>query len=248
MAFHRYTIRSWCLVFALALAPHATAQEVGDRVQLESTNVSGVPVYPGDGESSYVRWPNGTIAEVVGVGRWIQVQAGNDTGWVTSRYVTVLADLDDDDPATDPTEELAYVIGTWNLEHFADGADRGFPEDRNQGPTYPDRTDAQYTQLAGVIRDQLQTAVLVLNEINGAANGSSTEMDHLLMKLGSNWHYELSRAGGDLHVALRYDDAKVRRNACHEFRIPFRRVQGKDIAARDPLGCHFTLLGGDGSA
>ena len=223
------------------------AQVVGDQVRLESSNIAGVPVHPGDRVSRYVRWPNGTTAEVIALGDWIQVQTGSDLGWVTSRYVTVLAD-EDDDPVVEPDEELAYVVGAWNLEHLRDGASRGFPENLGQGPTYGDRTAAQYDVIATVIRDEIQAAVLVLNEINGEANGTSAELDRLISKLGSNWRYDLSRSGGRMHVALLYDTQKVRRNTCHEFEIPFREVQGKDIAARDPLGCHFTLLARDGSA
>jgi endonuclease/exonuclease/phosphatase family metal-dependent hydrolase len=76
----------------------------------------------------------------------------------------------------------------------------------------------------------------------------SDELDSLIAALGPQWQYELSRSGGTQRIALLHDTTKARRNACHEFEIPLRQVQGKDIAARDPLACHFTFLAPSGDA
>ena len=244
----RIALAAVCFI-SLGVTVPGMAQELGDRVRLESDNAAGVPVHPGDGNTAYVRWPNGTIAEIVQVGDWFKVQFSNDTGWVTSRYIIVLPDADAGELDADSNEELAYVIGTWNLENFKDGAKRGFPENSfgNAGPTYDGRDDDDYETIAGVIRDQIQSAVLVLNEINGDQVGQSGELDRLVEDLGSNWHYQLSASGGTRHVALLHDDTKAARNKCHEFVIPEKNIQGADIASRDPLACHYTLLDADGN-
>jgi transposase-like protein len=65
-----------------------------------------------------------------------------------------------------------YVVGTWNLEHFGFGKSRGFPEDKNGGPTYPAHTSEQRDAIARTIRDTLDAKILVLNEINGVRGGN----------------------------------------------------------------------------
>lgn len=231
------------LILGLAVIPlPGRAQEIGDQVVLRSSNTAGVPVHPSAGDNSYWRWPNGTVAVVrqmdSGTG-WLQVDAAGDLGWVTPRYATVISTEEED-----PADELpSYVVGTWNLEHFHDGAVRGFPENTFGGESYPSRSDADFEQIAEVIRDRLDAKVLILNEVNGVSGqAKSVEMDRLLANLGPDWAYELSRAGGAQRVAILYNTEAVRRNACHEIDVPKRRIGGGDIFSRDPLTCFFTFL------
>ena len=57
------TIFSLCVVVvvSITLVTPAWSQIVGDTVRLSSTNSQGVPVHPAAGDSSYVRWANGTL-------------------------------------------------------------------------------------------------------------------------------------------------------------------------------------------
>jgi endonuclease/exonuclease/phosphatase family metal-dependent hydrolase len=240
------------VLFSFAFLAPVAGQQAGDRVVMESENAAGVPVHPGDGVMEYVRWPNGTVGVVLTVGTtrgWIHVEtAAADEGWIVPRYLRVLPPIDEE-PPDEGTELPVAVIGSWNLEHFKAGARRGFPENLSGGPTYlPHERDLPLT--AGIIRDTLQAAVLVLNEINGRSGSSpprSDELDKLVEELGAGWDYELASSGGSQRIAILFDGAKVRRTACHEFPIPFERVQNKDISPRDPVACAFVLLRSDGS-
>ena len=243
-----------CLTVVLltALPLIVSAQEPGDRVVMRSTNAAGVPVHPADGDRRFVRWPNGStgIVQEVGTERgWLRVTAADgDEGWIVRRYLTVI-DEPDDEPG-DGTEELALSVGAWNLEHFKVGASRGFPENGSGGPTYQPH-ERELDLIAGIIRDDLQAAILVLNEINGRSGSNpprSDEMDSLVSELGSGWAYELSESGRSLRIAILFNTTKVRRGACHEFEIPFQEVQSADISPRDPFACAFTFLSSDGSA
>jgi endonuclease/exonuclease/phosphatase family metal-dependent hydrolase len=222
------------------------AQNVGDTVRLESTSTHGVPVHPAAGDNSFVRWANGTIGNVTSIDSatgWLQITSFGKVGWVIKRYLTVIPP----DPPTDgdsPSNELlTYVIGTWNLEHFNNGATRGFPENGQGGPSYAPRTDEDYRLIIRIITEQLGAKILVLNEINGKSGLKvSDEMDRLVSFLGNDWSYELSLAGENERIAILYNTAAVRKDSCTEFEVPVRQIQGKDIFARDPLACKFTLF------
>jgi hypothetical protein len=134
------TIFKLCVVLIVttSLVTPAWSQIVGNTVRLSSTNSQGVPVHPAAGDSSYVRWANGTTGLVTAVDpvtRWIQVTSAGNAGWVTRTYVTVLVPDDPDDDGG--TELPTAVVGTWDLEWLKDGKSRGFPEDTQGGPTYP---------------------------------------------------------------------------------------------------------------
>jgi endonuclease/exonuclease/phosphatase family metal-dependent hydrolase len=221
------------------------AQNVGDIVRLESTSLQGVPVHPAAGDNSFVRWANGTIGKVAAIDAatgWFQVASFGKVGWVVKKYLTVIppdAPVDTDPPNN---ELLTYVIGTWNLEHFNNSASRGFPENGQGGPTYPPRSDDDYRAITRII-EQLSAKILVLNEINGRVGlKASDEMDHLISLLGNGWAYELSGSGENERTAILYDSNAVRKDGCTEFEVPAQQVQGKDIFARDPLACKFTLF------
>jgi endonuclease/exonuclease/phosphatase family metal-dependent hydrolase len=245
------SIRSLALLLlALLPAAGASAQVVGDSVRLESDNPAGVPARSAPGERSFVRWPNGTGARVLAIDpatRWLQVRTGTTTAWVVPRYATVVSLTAEEDPEGG-TEALAYVVGTWNLEHFREGASRGFPENLYGGPGYGPRTDEQYRLLAGAIRDQLLARLLVLNEVAGEGPGRSAVLDRLLEHLRGHWTYDIGTTGGSQRVAVLFDSSAVRRNDCREIDVPRREVQGADIFARDPFVCHFTLRDRSGAA
>lgn len=223
-----------CIIFFSSV--EAWGQEPGDTVILESSNVAGVPIHPADGDKTFVRWPNGSGAKVLELGIWIHVETLNgDEGWVTNKYVSVVL------TATPEPDILAYVVGSWNLEHFRNGAKRGFPENTNGGPTY-DPDERSLARIAEIIRDDIQAAVLVLNEINGLSGSDpprSNEMKALVKELGAGWEYVLSSDGGAQRTAILYDTFKVERGDCLEF--------GNFAGPRDHLGCLFTFLAPDGS-
>ncbi len=238
-----------CLSAALLWDSTAYGQAVGDRVRLQSASVSGVPVHPAVGDASYVRWQNGTLGTIRAFDSssgWFEIGADDaKTGWVTKRYLTVIgAETEDEQPEN---ELASYVVGTWNIEHFRDGATRGFPENGNGGPSYAPRTDDDLRQIADLIVSQMDAKVLILNEINGREDGTSGELDRLIGHLGSSWKYTIARSGERQRVAMIFDERFVRRTACHEFEVSPTQVDGKDIFDRDPLACHFQLLDGQGA-
>lgn len=248
-----YLLRIAVLTIFLALSGSVAAQQIGDRVRLESTNPDGVPVHPAAGDSSFVRWANGTIGQVSAIDNatgWFKVDSAGKNGWLTGRYLTVIpADPDVPAPAapTEGTELPTYVVGTWNLEHFHDGQTRGFPENTRHGPSYGDRTTSDYQRIAGIIKAQLSARILVLNEINGrSGTARSDEMDKLLAALGAGWQYELAQSGAAQRIAILFDTSAARKDKCVEISFPPQDIQGKDVFDRDPLACKFTFLAAGG--
>ena len=232
----------------LAGAP-VTAQVVGDQVQLASSNPSGVPVHPGPDDNSYVRWANGTVGTVVSLTSprtWVRVEAGTVSGWIVRRYITVIQS--DDSEAEDPADEvLTQAVGTWNLEWLSDTRSRGFGETTMGGPSYGPRTNADYERIAGLIRNQLQPAILVLQEINGRPGlTTSVELDRLVGMLGQDWEYVLTASGVNQRVAMLSNSTRAQRNECIEIGVPHEEVNQSDVFSRDPLICRFTLLDRNG--
>lgn len=238
------------VVLMLALALSAGAQTIGDSVRLDSPSAQGVPVHPAAGDPSFVRWANGTVGRVTAIDQpsgWFRIESSGSIGWVVKRYLTVIAD--DPDPDELGTEILAYVVGTWNLEHFKDGATRGFPENTNGGPSYPSRIDADFARIAEIIRNQLFAKVLVLNEINGrSGTKQSDELDRPLTHLGMGWAYELTSAGHSQRIAILYDSRFARKESCTEITVAEQDIEGKDVFERDPIACLFTFLDATGQA
>jgi endonuclease/exonuclease/phosphatase family metal-dependent hydrolase len=136
-----------------------------------------------------------------------------------------------------------YGVATWNLEHFHDGATRGFPENSDGGPTFGSRTTADLERIADTIKTDLRVQILIMNEINGVANQThSVEMDRLVAVTGPTWQYRIARSGTSQRIALMFDTGSVRLGTCHEIAVPEERVQDADIFPRDPLACSFTFL------
>lgn len=217
----------------------AASQEIGDSVILESNNSTGVPIHPADQKKSFVRWPNGSSAVVTEVGTRFRIRASDGAeGWVAAKYISVMPENDIEE---DGVEQLAYIVGTWNIEHFKAGAKRGFPENTRGGPSYPQH-DRDLAHIARVIRDELGAAVLVLNEINGVSDSAPTksnELDALLLELGSSWQYMLSTDGGSERIAILFDSTKAGLGTCHEF--------PNASGARDHFGCSFFFKHTDNS-
>lgn len=258
MARHlRYSLLALLLVVGW-LRPVVASQaeiEVGatvtfvERLRDDGTD-RGIPGHPDVGDRAVShRYPSGSSAVVRALGgeehpNWIQVAAGGETHWIVTRYVAAVEPGGDD-------AELAYVIGCWNLEHFRNGTNRGFPEDRQTpaGPRIPPRSAAQIGMVAETIT-ALGASFLVLNEINGTTGEDedgapitvSEELDSLLERLPDGWEYFVSFSGDEQRVAFLYDTGRIRINEIIEYEVPFRRIQGKDIFARDPIAAHVTLL------
>lgn len=134
-----------------------------------------------------------------------------------------------------------HVVGTWNLEHFREGASRGFPERSGQIPA---RTSEDVENIAIAIRDWMEARVLTLQEINGTGgdNPTSDEMDDLISKLGDSFDYRIAKSGSNQRVAFLWNKDFVRLNAIHEIEIPEELSEEKDIFDRDPLVANFSFL------
>lgn len=231
------------LLFAFA----TYGQAAGDKARLESVNSKGVPVHASATDTGFVRWVNGTLVKVVAVeGNWFHVSAEGKEGWITKNYVFKI-DGPEADPEPTEAETPFYVVGTWNLEWFNDGKGRGFPEYNQHGPKYGPRTLDDFKMIAGIITNQLMAKVLVLDEINGRHDQtSSVEMDRLVTCLGTNWAYQLTRSGDAQRVAILYDSTAVRKDFCVELNLPDEKVEDKGIFEREPLVGKFTFLDGKG--
>src|SRR5436190_8449561 len=231
-----------CVVVLFALTAHP--QTIGDTVRLKSDSAQGVPVHAAPGDSSYVRWAGGTIGKVTdedGATHWLKVEAAGKDGWVTKRYLVVVA-ADSDTPEPPENELLTYTVGCWNLEWFHFNHTRGFPENTDGGPSYPERQTADYQRIAEIITNRLAARLLVLSEIGGQGNNKSAEMDRLLTHLGNTWTYSIGDSGADQHIAMLYDTSAVRKDSIQEIAIAEDKEDGSDIFYRDPLVGRFTFL------
>ena len=249
MHLRRTATLSAVLLLAAIRVPQADAQKIGDQVRLNATNPQGVPVHPAAGDQAYVRWANGTLGSIISVDPatgWFQIESGMRRGWVVARYLAVIEPDEDDIPAN---EVLSYAIGTWNLEHFSDTSDRGFPEDGSGGPHYGPRTDNDFRRVAQIITTGLDAKILILNEIDGIeGTRRSVELDRLLVHLGQMWAYDLAESGEHQRIAIIYDTKAAKKENCAELSVPKQLIENKDVFARDPLACFFTLLDKSGQA
>ena len=90
--------------------------------------------------------------------------------------------------------------------------------------------------------EEIETAVLVLEEINGKPDGTSEELDRLLGVLGPSYDYVIAQSGGSQRIAMLYDSRAARLNAWCEGSFANETVEGKGLFDRQPLFAHFTLL------
>jgi hypothetical protein len=230
-------------VIVLTAFTTVSAQNVGERYILHRPGKT-IPGHPGPGNHAVsVRFPHGSIAEIKEIDQqtnWRRVEVGQATAWIIKKYLGQRYE----EPATLP--ETTYRIGTWNLEWFKEGKTRGFPEYANGGPTIPPRTEEDYAAIAEIISHELNSAVMVLEEINGydtpEGHSKSRELDRLIENLGSSYDYLISKSGNGQRVAILFDKNKVRLNGATEFVVPYEVKQGSDIFHRDPLVAHFTFL------
>ena len=148
-----------------------------------------------------------------------------------------------EEPEPTGPEAPTFGVATWNLEHFQDGATRGFPENTDGGPTYSSRTTADLERIADTIKTDLRAQILILNEINGVTNQTkSVEMDRLVAIAGPTWQYRITRSGSSQRIGIMFDTASIRLGTCQEIAVSEERVQDADIFFRDPLACSFTFL------
>ena len=153
-------------------------------------------------------------------------------------------------PTATPGSASYCVVGAWNLEHFQEGAARGFPENTHGGPSYPARTDEDYAIIAGMIR-RIEARILVLEEVGaqtseagGRTTTRSRELDRLLRALQpEHFEYVVGASGSSEHVAILYDTSRAQLDNVCECDFPRDlKVDGKTVFDREPLLAHFTLL------
>ncbi len=221
---------------------------VNNSVRLKAFSNLGIPLHPDSGNRSVSnRLPDGTVAIVEQIdeeNKWMKILGGGKSGWIIRKYVAEVLTQSD---VTQPN--LNYVIGTWNIEHFHDGAKRGFPENTMGGESYLPRTQNDYETIAAII-EILDIRILALQEVyaqevdeNGDIQIRSQEVDKLIDILGANnYDYFIGESGRSQHIAILYDKRYVRLNAICECEFPDERVNGKNLFDRQPLFGHFTFL------
>ncbi|MFZ5479055.1 MAG: endonuclease/exonuclease/phosphatase family protein [Myxococcota bacterium] len=187
-----------------------------------------------------------TVRAVDAATSWLEVVTDGSSGWITSRYAAEVVPCPDPQPAVVADAVTHYEVGSWNLEHFHDGAQRGFPENTDGGPSYPSRTPTDLAGIAAIIED-LSLKVIVLEEINGEPGPDgkprSVELERLIDILGTdNYAYAIAESGDAQRVALLYDRRAARLNAVCETSFPNDYVDGKRLFDRQPLFGHFTFL------
>ena len=150
-------------------------------------------------------------------------------------------------------QQVRYKVATWNLEHFKDGKERGFPEYNDSydppGPVYPKRENENYEYIAQIILDQ-KFKIVALQEINGKTNGALTgidkhtsrELDKLVTYLGDSWQYVIGTKGGSQRVAILYDNNYAEGLSFCELNLPDEDIQGKGLFDRQPLAGYFKLI------
>jgi endonuclease/exonuclease/phosphatase family metal-dependent hydrolase len=238
-----------CVVLTYLPCLGQPALNEGDCVRLQAFSSLGVPLHPAPGNNGVSgRLGHATVARITDHDAptdWFEITAGNSVGWIIRRYI-------DEPVPCEPApgaDALTYVVGSWNLEHFHEGASRGFPENTRGGPTFPARTQADYETIAALI-ETIEAKILVLEEIfaeeivvDAETDVRSAELDRLISILGSaNYDYVIGESGGSQHIAILYDQRAARLNEACETDFPRIQVQGKNLFDRQPLMAHFTLL------
>lgn len=131
--------------------------------------------------------------------------------------------------ASQVSAQESYVVGAWDLEHFHEGAKRGFPEG-----TIRARRTSDYQFVASTIK-QLGAKILVLSEINGELfeqvdeDGSfeevqSPELQKLIGMLGPTYDYAVADSGDSQRIAVLFDTAFARLNEACETNFPNIKV------------------------
>lgn len=167
-----------------AAQPVAAQFNVGDRVLLVERDIH-IPAHPGPGVSTVsFRFIGGTVAEILSIDpvtRWLEIrgerlEAGMDTGWITSRYIDGLAEREPPDEVLPP--ELSWClpkgspnphpsgrlrVATWNLGNL-------HSEDGGRTFTGPDpsvqRFSVDYLRLRCYVR-LFDPDILAVQEVDG---------------------------------------------------------------------------------
>ena len=247
----RRSVRLFALGFVLLGGVVLAGQtvSVNDRVRLRAFSDLGVPLHPGSGARAVSgRLPDGTevtVTEIDPENNWVRISGGDEPRWIIQKYIAEIL------PPGPGVSEPNYVIGSWNLEHFREGATRGFPENTMGGPSYPPRTQSDNEAIAAII-EALEIRILVLQEvyardveIDGDTDLRSQEVENLINILGpGNYDYVIGESGGSQHIAILYDTRYSRLNSACECDLPNDNVDGASLFHRQPLIAHFTLLNG----
>lgn len=249
----RFALRTVTLV-AIGVPTLAAAQnvQIGDCVRVAGAHVDGVPLHR-EARNSFTgkRVPNQSLVrvdELADAGRWLRIAWNDEPLWMSRSYVVRVEPCGSPAPTTQPAAASggAYLIGTWNLEHFSDTSNRGFPENTKGGPSFGPRTDDDYRFIAKVITD-LDIKILLMQEIGGRDEDGvarSREVERLIAALGSDYDYRIASSGGKQRIAILFDRRAARLNRWCELELENTKVQGKGLFERQPLVAHFTLLEG----
>jgi len=151
------------------------------------------------------------------------------------------------------------TITTWNIEHLGSPG-RGFGGGFGAGKL-PLRNDHQLVQIAALIKNELKSDVLVLQEIaiNRRYRGAShcRPLDAIkkhLKKLGQAWESYLppvrftppSDDEENIHLAFMWNTKRVKPHSFAELDFRNYFVAGKELFDRRPLIGHFSAIDEDG--
>ena len=219
--------RVLCLLALLCVVSNpALAFDVGERVRLEATRPSGVPLHSEAKSSMFGRAPTGSEGEVLETannGRWNKVELdGGRTAWIIEKYLRA-ASGSSDSPAVSASpvnaederkvwsseSECRQVVeaggrldATENQLRIATWNIRWFPEDS---------TDLEWLSCALA---WLNTDIIAVQEITatrGAFSAMESVTDGLTGFVGGDWKLDLHGCGRDdgQHVGFLWNADKV---------------------------------------
>jgi len=131
-------------------------------------------------------------------------------------------------------------IGVWNIEKLSETAQRGFPELRGSQSLNP-RTDSDLDKMAEYIKDELAVDALMVTEVEADSPLSthsvpqSAQLNHVALKLGSNWKYFLGQTGGKLRLGFLFNTDRIKLKKLINLHASEFHVTGRDVLDRDPF-------------
>ena len=142
------------------------------------------------------------------------------------------------------------IVTTWNIETLG-GEGRGFAGGFGRGDLDP-RTPAQLKQIAELIKDELKSDILAVQEVSitRTENGTSfsAALDTIVAELGSGWKYYLPEVDdipdghGNLFCALVWNENRVRALDVFTMNPPNPYLGGADLFDRKPVVGYFEAL------
>lgn len=146
--------------------------------------------------------------------------------------------------------EDVITLTTWNIEHLG-SAGRGFGSGFCAGDL-PKRSNAQLDQIAVLIKKQLGSDIIALQEIAIAQvehdRSRSRQLDHISQQLGSRWQYylppidESEVTDHDMVVGLMWNTQKVHAATLYTMDIPNLELAGASLFKRKPVIGYFEAL------